>query len=455
LDRLENSLGQISTDAERRNLLGALAAMRAFHLLQTGLAEQAVQKADEAEMLLSEDRYFSRTMVPFIHGTRYRMQARYAEAALSFDKFLERSWSWGEIWNMMMSSYEASMTARYRGRLNEASNHYFRAIAEVNRRSVCCVGSSCKIYGNFGEILYEQNRLDEVLQLLSNYLDGGDNWILPTDILVALSPVIKTYIAQKNHEAAELLLNRAYTILDSNMIFPRIIALFHDLRIRYCIATKTDIKEPHLQFSYDLDLIGITQALEACEIRWLWHTGSHHEAQDRAGNLARAAYENGGMALFIEAKALEAVAAWGGGDKVSALKEINKAIDAGRTELYTRSFADLGQSMLELLSAFCKDAQTTASSLCTEYAQRLVSILKVELGEPASSARPSAAGRLISSRENEVLLLIEKGYSNKEIAEYLYISEGTVKTHIHHLAEKLEAANRTSIVARAREENLI
>ena len=45
---------------------------------------------------------------------------------------------------------------------------------------------------------------------------------------------------------------------------------------------------------------------------------------------------------------------------------------------------------------------------------------------------------LLTNRELEVLSLMAKGYSNKEIAEELFITEATVITHIRHLYQKLD-----------------
>jgi DNA-binding NarL/FixJ family response regulator len=50
---------------------------------------------------------------------------------------------------------------------------------------------------------------------------------------------------------------------------------------------------------------------------------------------------------------------------------------------------------------------------------------------------------LLTSRELEVLSLMAKGYSNKEIAEELFITEATVITHIRHLYQKLEITEYT------------
>lgn len=56
----------------------------------------------------------------------------------------------------------------------------------------------------------------------------------------------------------------------------------------------------------------------------------------------------------------------------------------------------------------------------------------------------------ISAREVEVLALLAEGCPNKVIARQLAISPNTVKTHVGRLFEKLEAANRTQAIARAR-----
>ena len=53
------------------------------------------------------------------------------------------------------------------------------------------------------------------------------------------------------------------------------------------------------------------------------------------------------------------------------------------------------------------------------------------------------AGSVLSKREREVLLLIGKGMSNKQIAESLFISTRTVKFHVSSIFEKLDVKNRT------------
>ncbi|MFY7671156.1 response regulator transcription factor [Tenacibaculum sp. MEBiC06402] len=61
----------------------------------------------------------------------------------------------------------------------------------------------------------------------------------------------------------------------------------------------------------------------------------------------------------------------------------------------------------------------------------------------------------ITSREYEVLELIAKGFSNKEIADTLFLSESTIKTHVSNLLTKLNAKRRTQAVQIAKELEII
>lgn len=61
----------------------------------------------------------------------------------------------------------------------------------------------------------------------------------------------------------------------------------------------------------------------------------------------------------------------------------------------------------------------------------------------------------ISARELEVLKLMAKGFSNQEIADVLFVSVSTIKTHISNLFFKLEASRRTQAVEKAKNLGLI
>ena len=66
------------------------------------------------------------------------------------------------------------------------------------------------------------------------------------------------------------------------------------------------------------------------------------------------------------------------------------------------------------------------------------------------TTQPSAAAGTLSVREQEVLRLLSRGLSNKELARELSVSENTVKTHLANLYAKLGARRRTEALAAAR-----
>lgn len=64
-------------------------------------------------------------------------------------------------------------------------------------------------------------------------------------------------------------------------------------------------------------------------------------------------------------------------------------------------------------------------------------------------APPRHNGRLLSSREAEILGFLVEGLTNKEIAARIFLSPETVKTYVTRILKKLGARNRTEAVVRA------
>ena len=82
-------------------------------------------------------------------------------------------------------------------------------------------------------------------------------------------------------------------------------------------------------------------------------------------------------------------------------------------------------------------------------------VLDVYRAAPPSP--PARAGGLdqLTGREREVLGLIGQGLTNPEIAEYLFVGEGTVKTHVNHLFAKLRLRDRAAAIVFAYDHGLV
>ncbi|CAL9589213.1 Transcriptional regulatory protein LiaR [Streptomyces sp. enrichment culture] len=116
------------------------------------------------------------------------------------------------------------------------------------------------------------------------------------------------------------------------------------------------------------------------------------------------------------------------------------AIEAGATGYL------LKDAPREELFTAVRAAADGRTVLSPAVASRLVSAVR---------APRSAGGESLSAREREVLVLVARGTSNREIARELFISEATVKTHLTHLYAKLGVKDRAAAVAAAYDRGIL
>lgn len=88
-----------------------------------------------------------------------------------------------------------------------------------------------------------------------------------------------------------------------------------------------------------------------------------------------------------------------------------------------------------------KDARDGGAPMSSQIAQRVVH----SFHEPASGEK---ADIKLTDRESEILHLLSQGYSNKEIAERIFLSVPTVRTHLSHVYEKLHVRSRTEAIVK-------
>ncbi|MGE5371389.1 MAG: LuxR C-terminal-related transcriptional regulator [Solirubrobacterales bacterium] len=124
-------------------------------------------------------------------------------------------------------------------------------------------------------------------------------------------------------------------------------------------------------------------------------------------------------------------------DYQAALELMAEALNFGSQHGWISIFLEYGPSGMELIRAVRNNLVNP------DYADFLLHLAKSE-----NRAMPQNA---LSKRELEILQYVAAGASNLEIAEALVVSLATVKTHLNHIFNKLEANNRTEAIAKARQ----
>ncbi len=177
---------------------------------------------------------------------------------------------------------------------------------------------------------------------------------------------------------------------------------------------------------------------------------SKHKPREASSHLEycfeRASQEGWGYGMIV-IRVLQALAAAQQATPGTAVEYLKNALEWAQPEGYFRTFVDLGKEMETLFQSAIRQR------IMPDYAEMILLAMR-------DNSQKSSIGMLtlvesIHPREHEVLRLMAAGQSNRQIAQQLVISIGTVKTHVHNICGKLGTRNRTEAVARAREIGLL
>ncbi|WER49102.1 LuxR C-terminal-related transcriptional regulator [Cupriavidus sp. WKF15] len=161
---------------------------------------------------------------------------------------------------------------------------------------------------------------------------------------------------------------------------------------------------------------------------------------------------------LIKLRILRAAALDGLARHDEALQEITEALRLASHEGFLRTFLDEGDRVAALVRNWASAHQAHAASLgiAPQFVTRLLG--KLPGASPGHDAEPALVAGLsdsLTARELEVLQMLSAGLRNRAIAERLFLSELTVKSHLRKINTKLGAQNRTEAVAIGRARGLI
>ncbi len=164
----------------------------------------------------------------------------------------------------------------------------------------------------------------------------------------------------------------------------------------------------------------------------------HQAAQARSllEQLVQPAQETGQLRQELHLRAMLALALHAQDESRAATAQLVRVLERAEAEDYVRTFIDLGPAIQALLRL------ASAQSSVTQYASRLLAAF----GEPA----PPELAEPLSRREREILRLVAAGMSNREIAQALVMTVGTVKWYVNRIYDKLQVRGRVQAIERAR-----
>jgi DNA-binding NarL/FixJ family response regulator len=153
------------------------------------------------------------------------------------------------------------------------------------------------------------------------------------------------------------------------------------------------------------------------------------------------------------------VAGKGGRELLGALREHGELTPAAAAILTPLTAAGAAKLLERLAREGYLEARVMNGTVV--YAMRDRSTLSESSSEPRHREDPTEStpveplAESLSDRESAVLELLADGHTNREIAQQLYIAQGTVKAHVASVYRKLEVHSRAEAVSRARDLHLL
>ena len=367
------------------------------------------------------------------------------------------------------------------GRLRQATARFRMAVDSTHAVSYNHSQGNAWAGVLYASVVYEVNQLQQADHLLNVYLPLARDVGLPDHMI--LSHVMRSRIAFYTGDidaAFQALTELEY--LGHHRQLPRVVAGAKLERARILLlqgngpASRDELARAdnpalwerarrHRLPSHDLDYLALARA------RWEICFGDPQVALTALDAELHAALASARCRRALKLRLLRALALQRTGDVAAAMEEIGGVLQTSSQEGFMRLILDEGPAVGLLVHRYAIAAQEAGSDghrgsghrrdghrrdpILAEYLQRLLQVLGPMAAPSAAAPSLDSSKEPLTRKEIRVLQLLAEGYSNNAMAEKLFVSDSTVRTHLRNINMKLDAKSRTQAVAIARKLGVI
>jgi LuxR family maltose regulon positive regulatory protein len=445
------------------NVPAAIATFRAGLACMQGDAERATRFGRQALAHLTDADRTLRSFARWYLAVADWLRGRLPEAEQALAGLVAEQRGAGERYFARLC-YDLGQVQRAQGRLGAAVATYQQALDAAGGAARLLPPAGMALVGQAG-VLYERGELQAARDRATEGVGSWRQLSYSLQLVAGLATLARIRQAQGDPAGALEAIAEAERV----QLSPTVVALFNPVpATRALLALAGGEVAEAARWVQDRGLGPDDQPSYPREREYLVlaRVLLAQHAPDRAlgllERLHRLAVGQGRTGSVIEIGVLQALARHANGDEPAGLTALAKALTLAAPEGYLRVFVDEGAPMATLLGRLLTTPATTqamAAQMPPAFLDRLLEAFE-QTGQAAlpRSRRGTALPGLVaalSAREVEVLQLLAAGRSNPAIAEELVVSLDTVKRHVTHILDKLDAANRTQAVARARELGLL
>jgi LuxR family maltose regulon positive regulatory protein len=345
-----------------------------------------------------------------------------------------------------------------RGKLKEANDFFLQLLSFAIENGIEQTGIVGSLYGNLGTILCEWNDFDEGLRLINKGIDLSEPGRDPVIVAICQLSLLRASMYRMDLAGALKLMENINERAGNFALPPWVTNTISALNVFFLLgsgnlnAALQWVQERGLSIDDKLDDLHEVEYIALAHI--LIAQNKLDEADRLLQRLIKNATAGDRVYMLIEMRLWRVLIFKLKADTAAALAELKKALWLAEPGGFIMMFVSKGKPVAELLEEIVavkkRDHDATKAGFSLSYAKKILSAFK-------AVTPPKIEGLMdpISERELEVLYLIAAGLSNREIADKLFISLNTVKTHTKNINSKLDVNSRIKAVARAKEMGLL
>lgn len=368
--------------------------------------------------------------------------------------------------NLMYSEAAEGIIDLQEARLRQATARFRLAVTATPGSSYSHTHGNAWAGVPYAVALYESDRIDQAAHLLQVYLPLARDVGLPDLVILGYVTLSRIAFLRGDVDQALHLLTELEYVGHKGQL-PRIVAGAKLERARvqmlqgHHLAARDELDRAddrdlwarvgRLRFlANDLDY------LELARLRWELQAGDPVVAATRLATAAHAAKTDARHRRALKLRLLHAAALHRTGDQPAALATMTQALTAACPEGFVRLVLDEGDTLrpaIHALSAHLEAAPAPREDpVFADYVKRLALALGPIVPPAPATDAPSLAILLepLTRKEIRVLQLLAEGYSNSAMAEKMFVSDSTIRTHLRNINTKLDTHSRTQAVAMAR-----
>ena len=432
-----------------------IAAIRASQAYLLGQMQAVATLVEESLPLLAErpESAGLRSVLHYVSALAELCRGNFAEADRSFSATLVDSQAAQHDYMQLGALRNRAFLRRLQGELNGAWYGYQQALAlqkaAVERGHQL---SAAPLYLEMAELSYERNELEKTTQFIRQFEEEvAQRFNAPSPQMLLLKT--RLYLALGNSAAAQGALDKLMSsVVESEpsrtMVEEICLLVSGWLATGNCGNAHQWFRLMQEQPAKQGENRLIDLLLLSTEAQLLVAKQESARAAVVIQQLLSDAEEMGHVDAHLTGLLLLSLAYSQMGRGETALDLLQQALHLAAPHGYVRRFVDCGDPLRRLLQA------SKRRKIEPEYVARLLALFPA-LQKPSNGYKAQTGVAALSAREQDVVRLLAQGLSNKEIAEVLHISPGTITWHTKNVYRKLGVRNRTEAAELVRTRNLV